>query len=342
MPEEIASTRVITTVRFDPTTSAGVDIAVDSIWFVSAPTPTPTPRLTRLNYVEDIAPIFQSQSCYSCHQDPSNTYHLTGDPTGDYLSTLDQISFEKPSESPLFSVIGPNPSSPGDHPGGQAFETTDDPEYQTVLNWIIEGAPLDSGQRPTPTQSPTPVPTVSDEPARVLVQAFDGSTVEENELVEVPGGFEGSPAGSVSFGPVPTDNVFEGATDGTGMSMTVAPGEVALVYGSAIEADSPVLLSVAVRSTGGGVQIALAAMDASGDGSSGVQLANDSSLYSEKWQILTMVHNPPGDSFYPIVQAANLAGTEPVTIYFDNLEVYALAEGSRAPGALFGTAGTAP
>ncbi len=342
IPDDIASTRVITTVRFDPTTKAGVDVAVDSISFVPAPTPTPTPRLTRVNYVDDIARIYQSRSCYSCHNDPSNTYRLTGDPTGDYLATLEQISFDQPTDSSLFLTIGPNQSSPDAHPGGLVFETADVADYQIILNWIVAGASFDSGQQPTPTLTPTPEPTQAGEPERIFHNGFDAATIEENELVEVPGGFAGSPAGAVSFGVVPTENVFAGATDGLGMSLTVDPGEVALVYGTAIEADAPVLVSVAVRSTGPGVQIALAAMDASGDGTSGTQIANNSDLYSEEWQVLTMVHDAPTDSFYPILQAANLAGTEPVTVYFDNLEAYALTEDTRAPGALFGTSDTAP
>ncbi len=46
---------------------------------------------------------------------------------------------------------------------------------------------------------------------------FSGENLEENQMTVSGAGFDQYPIADYSFGEIPTDNAFEGATDGQGM-----------------------------------------------------------------------------------------------------------------------------
>ena len=77
-----------------------------------------------ITYTNDVLPILQSTGCTGCHGWASN-----------YQQVLTKIDTANPSNS-LLLLKATNSVS---HGGGQKF-TTNSPEYQTILNWIQQGA----------------------------------------------------------------------------------------------------------------------------------------------------------------------------------------------------------
>ena len=49
---------------------------------------------------------------------------------------------------------------------------------------------------------------------------------------------------------------------------------------------------------------------------------------------MVLLYDPPGESIVPVVQVANLPGTENVLIHVDNLEVFLIPEDTNVPGRL--------
>lgn len=137
----------------------------------------------------------------------------------------------------------------------------------------------------------------------------------------VPGGFTGLPAGTAEFGTIPGPE--EGFTDGTGITITVDPGEVQLILFPAVEVGNMlVMISASVQSTAPGASLALAGLDSSMDGSIATNIPANSDIYMESYHRMILGFNPKGPNVMPVFQVANLAGTDPVQVYLDNIEVF--------------------
>ncbi|HPO10252.1 MAG TPA: hypothetical protein PLZ55_16380 [bacterium] len=80
-----------------------------------------------------------------------------------------------------------------------------------------------------------------------------------------------------------------------------------------------------------------AALDGSMDGSTATNIPANSGIFADGYHRMVLLYEPPGESIVPVVQVANLPGTENVLIYLDNLEVYLLPkEGCVPNGLLYG------
>ncbi len=189
-------------------------------------------------------------------------------------------------------------------------------------------------QQPTSTATPTQPGTTTMEPYRVF--NFDAPVANEG-IAEMPGGFVAdTPQGSGQQGFIPADVSGRELTNGVGYSMTVNSGEVMALFLPAIETGGKsALLRVSVAATGASTNVAIAALDASFDTSIGMNIVADSALFTTGYKVLTFHYNPPRGSLHPILQAANVSdAATPVTVYFDNLEVYLIDDADSVSGEL--------
>ncbi len=189
---------------------------------------------------------------------------------------------------------------------------------------------------PTPTEQATvtPIPAIptSDTSGLTLIRNF--SLDQANEFTELPGGFGNAPAGVVSVGALPSDS--QGMSDGTGVSITTAPGQISLLqFPSLTVDDHVVLLRASVHSTVPGAAVALAALDSSFDGSVAANIPANSNIFMDRFHRIIMVYDTPSTAITPIFQVANLAGDGDVTIYLDNVEIYSINKVGSVPNQIF-------
>ncbi|MFH1742716.1 MAG: choice-of-anchor Q domain-containing protein [bacterium] len=178
-----------------------------------------------------------------------------------------------------------------------------------------------------PTDTPTPTPAVA--PSLNPQWVFTLDSIDEFDCY--PGGFIGAPAGSVVAGEIPqgTDDF----TDGHGIIVTTAPGQVELlVFPSLDVGESMVLIRASVQSTAPGAAVALAALDGSMDGSIATNIPANSAIFQGNYQRLTLIYNPPGTTVAPVFQIANRELGQNVTLYLDNVEVYLISKSACVPG----------
>ncbi|MFH1742041.1 MAG: hypothetical protein ABIH23_23815 [bacterium] len=169
-------------------------------------------------------------------------------------------------------------------------------------------------------------PTPSD-----LLTPFRAYTFDNpGEYTAFPGGFIGAAGGTDTVGPIPAAT---GYSDGEGVTLTAQPGEVVLLLFPTLDiGDRWVLARAAVESTGSGAEVTLGVLDSSMDGSIATNGASDSSLLLNTYRHRVLLFDPPGTRIRPVFQLANLNGTQTVSVYFDNLEIYLLPEEGSVPG----------
>ena len=192
----------------------------------------------------------------------------------------------------------------------------------------------------TPTATPTPIPTHA---VPLVTYDFDSASSTFATFAHYPGGFGGALPGELDVGAVPTDAMFEGATDGIGLRFAVDPGEVSLLVGPVMDVgEAVVLLRCSVRTTAPGVHIALGALDAKMDGSIGTTILADTAATTNVWRQLSMTFNPPHGTIMPLIQAANVVGSESVICFVDRLEVILVAGKTVLAGEDLGAGAVAP
>ncbi|MFH1741955.1 MAG: hypothetical protein ABIH23_23375, partial [bacterium] len=131
--------------------------------------------------------------------------------------------------------------------------------------------------------------------------------------------------GEITVGEIPSGE--SGFSDGQGVKITTARGQVELLLFPSLEVgESMILMRASVRSTGPGASVGLAALDGSMDGSIATNIPANSRIFQDGYHLMALVYNPPGTSVIPVFQVANLTGFGNVTVYLDNLEVYVLPE----------------
>ncbi len=201
--------------------------------------------------------------------------------------------------------------------------------------------------QPTPTPPPavpTPIPPGSGLPAAIFFTDFDGPLLANEAFAVQPPNASFTLAVN-GIGPIPSDNAYEGATNGRGLSVTVKPGEGATFWGpyQTIEQKVPLLIRVNARATGPGASVALAALDGSFDGSIATLIPADSASLTGAYKRMAIVYKPPTNTIVPLLQVvANGSVTDPVTVYLDNLEIIPLPPGTLIPSEALGADGTAP
>ncbi|MFH1739816.1 MAG: carboxypeptidase regulatory-like domain-containing protein [bacterium] len=199
--------------------------------------------------------------------------------------------------------------------------------------------PVPTGQTPLPTSTPvatptygvpTPTPDISQPtptptegvppefmPERVV---FDCNSADQ--FTAYPGGFIGMLPGNAEVTALPEDPTGD-FTDGTGVVISTDPGAIELLLFSPVEVgENLVMITATVRASAPGAAVALAALDASMDGSIATNIPANSQIFMDGYQRMVLIFDPPGTSVIPILQVANLPGTGPVEVYLDNIEVF--------------------
>lgn len=169
-----------------------------------------------------------------------------------------------------------------------------------------------------------------------LVQQF--SLAGDKVFSEVPGGFSTAPAypgGELATGEITVDA--DRMSDGQGVTIKVSPGQVHLITFPAVDVgDAVALVRATVRTSAPGAQVALAAIDASLDGSISADIPANSALFQDSDNIMTILYNPISGALLPIIQLANLPGQQDVELYIDELEIFTLPSQGGIPGQLLG------
>lgn len=173
----------------------------------------------------------------------------------------------------------------------------------------------------TPTQSVMPTPVVQVESIKY---EFSGKTAEENKVTLQGAGFGSYPEAKVTFGYIPTDNAFSGATDGQGLIITAKPGEGVMVYGERVSTSNAAMIRCSVRTDSGHTAITIAVIGDKPDQFVATNSPNDEAYFNGQYQRLSIFYTPPSTGFLPVIQIVNTSKTETLTAYLDNLEIYPL------------------
>jgi hypothetical protein len=98
-------------------------------------------------YAADIHPYWTTSSCTSCHEPVQNAGNLvlTGTAAATYAqlapsSLGPRVNLSAPAMSTILTKPGFNVPNDAAHSGGNIFNGTADPYYQTVISWIQQGA----------------------------------------------------------------------------------------------------------------------------------------------------------------------------------------------------------
>ncbi len=156
---------------------------------------------------------------------------------------------------------------------------------------------------------------------------FSADTAEENGITIMGADFNTIPQAEISYGPVPTDNVFDGATDGRGAAITADPGEGLMILGNSISTPHAGIIRCSVRSDSRDVSVTIAGMDRGTDQFVSTNGPADGSPFLDRYSRLTTLYTPPDIGFTPIIQMVNRSETESVTVYLDNFDVILLEPG---------------
>ena len=151
---------------------------------------------------------------------------------------------------------------------------------------------------------------------------------------------EGFAAADLQTTSVPTDNAFDGATDGQGMKVVLQPGQGALLLASApVSAGNGLVeLKTSVRTTSNQIQLGLVAIavpDSGPDGSLGYVNPTGNEVPVNKWGEMDLVYDSPVKNYYPAIQFVlpKEAGSAQ-TVYFDNLRYGDYVSKSSTPVAM--------
>ncbi|MFH1740559.1 MAG: CotH kinase family protein [bacterium] len=188
-------------------------------------------------------------------------------------------------------------------------------EYVTLRRQYLLEFEIPAEQpSPTPTPTVTPTPTAVPTPMSVDLAGVSAEPV---------GGF--SEVSEFGFGAVPTDNSYPGATDGSGLILSLNRHEgVFLIPAGPIQIDDNLVqLSVASRSTSSSVQLALVAFAYPVDGSFGYVSSTGREVSVDRWGELRVVYDSPTRTILPAIQVVlpQEADEESCTVYLDNLQL---------------------
>ncbi len=224
--------------------------------------------------------------------------------------------------------------------------------HPSLLRLAILGKVIPTGTIPIPTPTHTPTPTTTPPPEATAtptpesgiqperVYEFDQPSLADCGWTEIPGGFTGAPAGSIACGGW-EGNPLPSSRDQKGLTVTVAPGQVAFAHASeALAAEgNPILLRLNVRADAPGAAVTLATLRgrmSDTDGSIATHMPMSAAAFVNQERCLVLVYEPDsGDVVTPVIQVAATGSTGPVTVWVDRLEVYSIAPGEQYPGTLW-------
>ena len=153
-----------------------------------------------VNFATDVYPIFQERGCTACHDatDPAGGVNFTGGATAvlQVIANEGLLDINYPDRSKLLRnpYCGPtycqNDQYPETHET-RVFTATTDPDYQTMLQWIAQGAQ----EVPPPVVAP-PLKTNVDFGSEVLVRLHARGCMGCHDATDPAGGLDmtGTPA----------------------------------------------------------------------------------------------------------------------------------------------------
>ena len=160
-------------------------------------------------------------------------------------------------------------------------------------------------------------------PVKASQQEPEWNTVDFASVLKLP--VEGFTAADLQTTSVPTDNAFDGATDGQGLKAVLQPGQGALLLASApvATANGLVELKTSVRTTSNQIQLGLVAIavpETGPDGSLGYVNPTGNEVPVDKWGEMDLVYDSPVKNYYPAIQfVLPKEAASAQTVYFDNL-----------------------
>lgn len=150
---------------------------------------------------------------------------------------------------------------------------------------------------------------------------FSRSTAEENGVTITGAGFGTVPVAVVTFGNIPTDNTFNGATDGRGAIIQADPGEGVMINPSVITTQNAVLIRCSVRADGPCASVVLASIEQGNNNFVSTITPANGAFFQDKYRRIADFFIPPSHSFQPIIQIVNTSETNSLTVYLDNFEI---------------------
>ena len=155
---------------------------------------------------------------------------------------------------------------------------------------------------------------------------FSGDDPETNGITVMGAGFGQYPLADYSFGSIPKDNSFEGATDGKGMIVTADPSEGVMILTQPIQTDNCALIRCSVRLNAPHASLYLASIDKGENAFISTITPTNPSSFVGQYQRIADFFIPPSTGFQAIIQIINTSQTESLTVYLDNLEMLILGK----------------
>jgi hypothetical protein len=187
-----------------------------------------------------------------------------------------------------------------------------------ILSKLLERLGSAPSVTPTPI-SPQPTPT----PSGPRPTSIPIPLLAENVSIGEVNGF--SLSTDVQFGDVPTDNAFEGATDGDGMTITLNPGEgVFMPVLPGVNWQEPLVdMSLSIRASNDSVQAALIALVVPIDGSFAFVNPVGPEIPVNKWGKMRLVYNSPTQQILPVIQfvVPDTDGAQKSVVHIDSLRI---------------------
>ncbi len=129
----------------------------------------------------------------------------------------------------------------------------------------------------------------------------------------------------VSFGDIPTDNAFDGATDGRGIVITADPGEGVMVQTPPILSSNCALLRCSVRLNAPHASLYLASIDQGQSSYVSTITPSNPASFVNQYQRIADFFIPPSTGFQGIFQVINTSETDVLMAYIDNFEIIEMA-----------------
>ncbi|HOL96188.1 MAG TPA: carboxypeptidase-like regulatory domain-containing protein [bacterium] len=160
-----------------------------------------------------------------------------------------------------------------------------------------------------------------DNPVRLT---FSGNSEEENQISILGAGFDSFPRGTLTFGPIPTENAFPGATDGRGAVISCAPGQGLMIFTPVVESAGALFVRCSVRADGPQGAIALATIDQGANTFVATNTPNNGAYFHNQYKRLALLSLPAAGGIQSLIQIVNPSATETLTVYLDNFEIWPL------------------
>lgn len=157
---------------------------------------------------------------------------------------------------------------------------------------------------------------------------FSGNTVEENNITVMGAGFGVYPMPEVTFGAIPSNDGYQGITDGRGVIIQADPGEGVLILGPVVNFPRAAFLRCSVRASASHASVYLASIGQNDFQFISTTTPNNGAFFLNRYKRISGFFVPPANGFQPLIQIINTSQTDALTVYLDNFEFYLLESGN--------------